>query len=99
VQATLRMRGDAAVSANAVEASLGSAAQYLITASKTATVVALTRPVSQVGNLLRLYFFSLSKWGWGGRQGCESIVFGGSWVVPHAYWQLQFSGREESHSG
>jgi hypothetical protein len=49
MQATLRMRGDGAVSANAVDASLGNAAQYLITASKSATVVALTRPVSQVG--------------------------------------------------
>lgn len=48
MQATVRMKGDVAVSANAVEASLGSAVQELITAAASASVIALTRPISQV---------------------------------------------------
>ena len=42
------MKGSAAVSANAVDASLGYAAHYLVTAAASATVIALTRPISQV---------------------------------------------------
>jgi len=42
------MKGDTVISAKGVDATLGYAAQYLITAANSATVVALTRPISQV---------------------------------------------------
>ena len=52
------MRGSTAVSANAVKASLGYAAHYLVTAAASASVVALTRPISQVITALTVWGLS-----------------------------------------